>query len=80
MQGGAIEGDRLELLVRGREDRRGGLLVDAAALHPDQPVFDQVDPADAVLAADLVERLDHLDGLHLRAVDGDWPALLEADL
>ena len=51
-----VQRQMLQLAVGGGEDRAAGRLVDAAALHPDQPVLQQVDAADAVLAADGVER------------------------
>jgi len=50
----AIHRQRFHLAVAEVEDRAAGGLVDAAALHADEPVFDEVDPADAVFAAELV--------------------------
>jgi hypothetical protein len=41
--------------MRLQQDRAAGRLVDAAGLHADEAVFDEVEPADAVLAAQLVE-------------------------
>ena len=40
----------LELTVGRVEQRSAGRLVDSAGLHPDKPVFDEVDSTDAVLA------------------------------
>src|SRR5205807_7508964 len=37
--GVSIEGDRLEVVVRLRQHGPGGRLIDAAALHPDEPVL-----------------------------------------
>ena len=51
------------------EDRHAGGFVHAAALHADEAVLDHVDPADAVAAADLVQRLDDLQRAELLAVD-----------
>ncbi len=44
----ALDGDVLELLVRGDQRDRAGGLVDLAALDADQPVLDHVQPADAL--------------------------------
>jgi hypothetical protein len=46
-------------------------LVAAARLHADVAVLDQVEAADAVLAAELVELGEQLVGLQFLAVDGD---------
>ena len=46
----ALDGDVLELLVRGDQRDRAGGLVDLAALDADQPVLDHVEPADALRA------------------------------
>ena len=54
--------------------RRG--FVAAARLHADVAVLDEVEAADAVLAADLVQQWrQQLVGLHRVAVDGDEVAL-----
>jgi hypothetical protein len=37
------------------QDRAAGRLVHAARLHADEAVLDQVEPADAVVAAEIVE-------------------------
>ena len=57
----AVEHELLELRVRRVEQRAARRLVDAARLHADHAIFDEVDDADAVLAADLVERGDEID-------------------
>ena len=54
-----------------------GSLVHAAALHADQTVLNDIQQADAVLAADLVQVLDQFHSAHLLAVDGGGDALLE---
>ena len=73
-----VEGDLLERLVGRIEDGAARGLVDAPALHADQPVFDHVDDADAVFAAQLIELIDDVDRLHLLAVDRDGHALFKA--
>jgi hypothetical protein len=62
------------------QDRAAGRLVDAARLHADEAVLDEIEPADAVVAAELVELGQQRRRRHLLAVDGDRVALLEADL
>ena len=47
----AVEGERLDGAVGVIEQRATRRLVDAAALHADEAVLDDVDPADAVPAA-----------------------------
>ena len=42
--------------VRVQQDGAAGRLVDAARLHADEAVLDQVEAADAVVAAEVVER------------------------
>ena len=54
----ALEGDVLELLVRGDQCDRAGRLVDLAALDADQAVLDDVDPPDALGAGTAVQLLD----------------------
>ena len=61
------------------EDGAAGGLVDAAALHADEAVLDQVDPADAVLAAEFVELGQQFGRRQTFAVHGDGIALLEID-
>ena len=46
----ALDGDVLQLLVRGDQRDRAGRLVDLAALDADQPVLDHVQPPDALRA------------------------------
>ena len=53
----ALDGDVLELLVRGDQRDRARRLVDLAALDADQPVLDQVEPADALRAGPRVQLL-----------------------
>ena len=52
------------------EDGSAGSLIDAAGLHADDTVLDDVDDADAVLAAQLVELADDIGYGHGLAVQG----------
>ena len=54
----ALDGDVLQLLVRGDQRDRARRLVDLAALDADEPVLDHVEPADALGAGAAVELLD----------------------
>ena len=56
-----------------------GRLVDAARLHPDEAVFDQVEAADAIVVAELVEPGQQRRRRKRLAVDRDWVAALEVD-
>jgi hypothetical protein len=71
---------RLQILVGLVEDGAARGLVDAAALHAHQPVLHDVQQADAVFAAQLVELVDNLLGAHLLAVDGRGHALFKLQL
>ena len=51
----AVEGQRFDGAVGDVEDGAAGRLVDAARFHADEAVLDEVDPADAVVAAEPVE-------------------------
>ncbi len=53
------------------KDGAAGGLIDAARLHAHKAVFDQVDPADAMLAAELVQRAQDVAGAEFLAVDRD---------
>lgn len=77
MQGVLVDGDHLQLLVGKVEDGAAGSLVNAPVLHADQPVLHDVQDADAVLAAQLVQTLDDLGDLHLLAVQGHGGALFK---
>src|SRR5919202_465714 len=75
----AIQRDRFQLLVRGGKDRRTWLLVDPVALHPDEPILDEIDPADTVPAADLIQGTEQLDWTEHYAIEADRVALFEAE-
>ncbi len=76
----AVQDDRFQLLVGGEQDGAAGGLVNAVRFHPHQAAFDHVDPADAVLAAQLVQH--GYDGCRreLLAVDCHRGAGFEGDL
>ena len=65
----AVQRELLQLQMGGVERGDAGRLVDAAALHADEAVLDDVDPTHAVAAGDFVELLHHLQRALLGAVD-----------
>ena len=65
--------------VRGEQDRAAGRLVDAARFHADEAVLDQVEAADAIVVAELVELGQQRCRRQFLAVDRDWIALVEID-
>ena len=73
----AVERDRFDGAVGAQQDGAARGFIAAAALHADVAVFHQVEAADAVLAAELVELGEQLVRLHAGAVDGDQVPLLE---
>ncbi len=75
----AVHGQRLHVAVGHHQDGAARGLVDPAALHADETVLDQIDPADAVLAGQLVQCLHHRGGLHRLAVDRHAVAALEVE-
>ena len=74
-----VQAQRLQILVRGVDDGPARRLVHAAALHADEPVFHDVQQADAVGPADLVELEDDVLDAHGLAVEGRGHALLEIE-
>src|SRR5262245_61640327 len=75
----AVERDRFQRSPRDVQDRPTGRLVDAARLHADEAVLDEVHAPDAVLAAHAVEPLEQRDRPQSLAIDGDGVAGLEVD-
>ena len=71
----AVHRQRLHLPMGGMQDRAAGRFIHAARFHADEAVLDQVDAADAVLAAELVKRAQHIGGGELLANDSDADAL-----
>ena len=63
-------------LIEYRAARR---LVYSAALHADEPVLNDVEKTDAVLAADLVQLQDYLLRAHCFAVESYGNALLKVE-
>src|ERR1700730_14559865 len=55
MHRAAVKAEALDAAMRQLQDRAARRLVDAARLHADKAVLDQIEPADAMLAADLVQ-------------------------
>src|SRR5947208_2724196 len=55
MRRAAVEAEALDAAMRRQQDRAARGLVDAARFHADKAVLDEIEPADAVLAAELVE-------------------------
>src|SRR5258708_528499 len=80
MRGAAIEGDALDAAMRGVQDGAAWRLVDAARLHADEAVLDEIEPTDAVLAAELVEPSEEARGRQCLAVHRDRVAARESDL
>ncbi len=74
-----VEAEGLEHLVGRVEDGAAGGLIDAARLHADEPVLEQIDNADAVRAADLIELFDEGHTVHLDAVEAHRHALFKAE-
>ena len=64
-QRATIEHELLELAERRVEQRAARRLVDAARLHADQAIFDDVDAADTVPAADPLSVGEQLDAPEL---------------
>ncbi|MCY1294147.1 hypothetical protein D9M70_434300 [compost metagenome] len=80
MCGTPVERDRFDRAVRGEQDRAAGGLIDAARLHADEAVLDEIETADAVVAAVLVKLGKQRGGRQAHAVDRDGVTTLEADL
>ena len=75
----AIERDRLDAAMSGEQDSAARRLVHAARLHADEAVFHQVEPADAIGAAELIELGEQRRRRHFLAVDRRGIAALEID-
>jgi hypothetical protein len=59
----AVHDEAFEVEMSELEDRHGGGVVAAAGFEADEAVFDNVDAADAVGVAELVESGEELDGV-----------------
>src|SRR5690606_20235131 len=71
----AIQGDRLDGTVSPEHDGAAGRFVAATRLHAAIAVFHDIQTADTVGAADLVQPGQNGGRAHLDAVDGDDVAL-----
>ena len=63
--------------MSGLQDGDAGRLVYAARFHTDKAVLDQIDAADAVFAADIIEFREQIDRTVFFAVDRDRLAFFE---
>ena len=79
MRGLAVERQRLDGAVGDGEDGAARRFIDAARLHADEAVLDEVEAADAIVMAQAIELGEQRCGRHLLAVDGDGIALQELD-
>ena len=80
MRRAAVERDRFDAAMGCEQDGAAGRLVHAARLHADEAVLHQIEAADAVGAAELVQLGQQRGRRQFLAVDRDRVALLEADL
>ena len=74
-----IQSDGLQNIDSLVQDGTAGGLIDAAALHAHQTVLHDIQQADAVLAAQLVQVFHQLHSAHLLAVHGGGDALFKVD-
>ena len=68
LHGLTVKDQLLKLVMCSHQDRSARCLIDAAGLHAYDTVLDDIDDADAVLAAELVQLCDDLADGHLLAV------------
>ena len=76
----AVQRQRLELAMRGGDQGAARSLIEAAALDADEAVLHQVDAADRIARADLIQQFHDLHRLQLHAVDRDGLAFDKANL
>ena len=79
MRGAPVERDAFDAAVRAGIDLAARGFVHPAALHADEAVLDEIEAADAMLAAKLIERGEQRGGRHRLAVERGAVALLEVD-
>ena len=79
MRRAAIECDALDGAMGRQQNRATRRFIDAARLHADKAVLDQIEPADAVIVAVLIELGEELGRFHAAAVDRDSITLFESD-
>ncbi len=75
----AVQGDGFDAPVGGDQDGPAGSLVDPARLHADVAVLDQVQAADAIVVAELVQPGEQSRGRQPLAIDRHCIAALEVD-
>src|SRR5256885_16466283 len=80
MRGFAVDGQGLELAMRGYEQRAAWGFIAATRFHTYQAIFDDVRPPDAVLRGDFVESVQQIHRRSLAAVHGNRRAGFKADL
>src|ERR1700730_18677868 len=76
----AVEGQALDPAMRRLQDRAARRLVDTARFHADKAVLDEIEPADPVLAAALVQSGQQCRRGARLAVERDRVAALEGNL
>ena len=79
MGGHLVEAEGLEVVMCEIEDRSAGSFVDAAALHADETVFDDIEQPYAVLAAEFIEGEDDVLCAHFLAVEGGRDAFFKIE-
>ena len=79
MQRFLVEREHFKLLMREIKDCAARRFVDAMILHADEPVLYDVQNADAVFAAQLVQFTDDVGDFHLLSVNGHRDTCLKAD-
>src|SRR6266446_2248492 len=68
VRGLAVDRKSFEFLVRFDQQRAAGSFVSSAGFHPDEPVFDEVGAANAMLRGDFIEFVEKIDRTELPAV------------
>ncbi len=76
----SVEDESFEVFVSSVQDCSAWSLVNASGLHADKTVLDDIDCADAVLAAELVELVEEANCVHLLAVETNWNTFFEIDV
>src|SRR6516162_2580569 len=69
MGGAAIERDRFDATMGGEQDSAARRLIHTARLHADEAVLDEIEPTDALLAAERVELRQQRRGRKVLAVE-----------
>jgi len=77
MQRRPIQAQIFQLAMRVEQNRSARVFINAAGLHADDTVLDDVDDADAVCAAQFIELPDNVCRLHFLAIDGNRDAFFK---